>query len=407
MNTGWKPVPRDFEEVVIYNDPTIRARVGHDYRRRSAMSDRCYNFSAGPAALPESVLKQAQTDLWNFDGSGMGVCELSHRGKEYDRILNEAIDDCREVGNIPDDWQILFMQGGATMQFACMPANFSGEGKTTDYIDTGEWARKAMEEARRFPGTVNCAASTQDEKYARLPKDDELNTTEGAAYLQYCSNNTIMGTEFKRVPKAAAGVPIIRDASSDMYSRPIDWSELDMIYASAQKNLGPSGCALVCIKDSFLEKSNDEHLATMMSYKIMAKKQSRPNTPNTFAVYLMGQVFKWIKAEGGLGAMEKYNERKIAPLYDFLENSEFFKPHAVTEDRSIMNASFHSPSAELDKAFVDQASATGLKTLKGHRSIGGMRASVYNAFPEAGITALIDFMKTFEMENAGKTTVSA
>ncbi|CAE7230902.1 serC [Symbiodinium necroappetens] len=371
------------------------------------MSDRCYNFSAGPAALPEPVLKQAQKDLWNFDGSGMGVCELSHRGKEYDRILEEAIADCREVGNVPDDWHVLFMQGGATMQFACMPANFSGEGKTTDYIDTGEWARKAMEEAQRFPGTVNCAFSGQGENYNRLPKDSELKTTEGAAYLQFCSNNTIMGTEFKRVPKAAAGVPIIRDASSDMYSRPIDFSELDMIYASAQKNLGPSGCALVLIKDSFLQKSDDKHIATMMSYKVMQKKESRPNTPNTFAVYLMGQVFKWIKAEGGLKAIEKYNEEKIAPLYDFIDGSDFFIPHAVTEDRSIMNASFRTPNEELDKLFIKQAEAKGLKTLAGHRSIGGMRASVYNAFPAKGITALVDFMKQFEHENAGKTTVSA
>jgi len=371
------------------------------------MSDRCYNFSAGPAALPEAVLKQAQADLWNFAGSGMGVCELSHRGKEYDRILDEAINDCREVGNIPDDWHILFMQGGATMQFACIPANFSGEGKTSDYLDTGVWAAASVKEAKLFPGTVNVAASTKDEQYKRLPTDAEIKPTDGAAYLHYCSNNTIMGTEFKRVPKGAAGSAIIRDASSDMYSRPIDWSQYDMIYASAQKNLGPSGCALVVIKDSFLKTATDSPLASLMDYKKMAAKQSRPNTPNTFAVYLMGQVFKWIKAEGGLGAIEQYNERKIAPLYDFLDNSEFFTPHAVTEDRSIMNASFHSPSADLDKAFVNQAEAKGLKTLGGHRSIGGMRASVYNAFPEAGITALIDFMKQFELENAGKTTVSA
>ena len=369
------------------------------------MSDRCFNFSAGPALLPEPVLEQAQKDLWNFRDSGMGVCELSHRGKEYDRILEEAILDCREVGSVPDDWHVLFMQGGATMQFACIPANFSGDGRTGDYLDTGVWAEKAVKEAQRFPGVVNVAASTKNESYTRLPTDDEANYTEGAAYLHYCSNNTIMGTEFKRVPQPKPGVPIIRDASSDIYARPVDFSKYDMIYASAQKNLGPSGGALILISDEFLQKSDDSTVATLMSYRVMAEKESRPNTPNTFAVYLMGQVFKWIQREGGLETMQARNERKIAPLYEYLDNSEFFTPHAVTEDRSIMNASFHSPNADLDTVFVREAEKKGLKTLKGHRSIGGMRASVYNAFPEKGISALIDFMKAFEMEHAGTTVV--
>jgi phosphoserine aminotransferase len=371
------------------------------------MSERCFNFSAGPALLPEPVLEQARKDLWNFAGSGMGVCELSHRGKEYDRILEEAIADCRAVGNVPDDWHVLFMQGGATMQFACIPANFSGEGKTGDYLDTGVWANKAVKEAKKFPGTVNVAASTESENYKRLPSDDECNYTDNAAFLHYCSNNTIMGTEFKQVPKPGAGVPIIRDASSDIYARPVDWSKYDMVYASAQKNLGPSGGALVLISDEFLNKSDDSSVATLMSYRIMAEKESRPNTPNTFAVYLMGQVFKWIQSEGGLETMEKRNEQKIAPLYDFLDNSEFYTPHAVKEHRSIMNASFHSPNPDIDKVFVEEATKKGLKTLKGHRSIGGMRASVYNAFPEKGIAALIDFMKAFEMEHSSKTTVPA
>lgn len=367
------------------------------------MSDRAYNFSAGPGALPEPVIKQAQQDLWNFQGSGMGVCELSHRGPEFDQILAEALADCREVGSIPDSHHILFLQGGATTQADMVPMNFLNEGMTADYLETGKWAEDAIKEAGYYAkingGTVHVAGSTKEEGYTRLPTDKECKYIDDAAYLLYVSNNTIYGLQFNRVPKTKA--PLVCDMSSDMFSRPIDWSHFDMVYAGAQKNLGPSGQALVIIKDEFLQKAPKNRVGRMHDYHIHAAKESRFNTPNTFAIYLMGQTFKWIRREfGSLDQVDQYNREKAAIIYEAIDNSNFFKCHVTeTESRSLMNITFTTPSPELDAEFCAQAKKNGLLTLKGHRSIGGMRASIYNAFPIEGCRKLAEFMKNFESQH--------
>ncbi len=367
------------------------------------MSERAFNFSAGPGALPEPVIKQAQQDLWNFQGSGMGVCELSHRGPEFDQILGEALADCREVGSIPDSHHILFLQGGATTQADMVPMNFLNEGMTGDYLETGKWAEDAIKEAGYYAkingGTVHVAGSTKDEGYTRLPADKDCKYVDDAAYLLYVSNNTIYGLQFNRVPKSKA--PKVCDMSSDMFSRPIDWSHFDMVYAGAQKNLGPSGQALVVIKDEFMQKAPKNRVGRMHDYSIHAAKESRFNTPNTFAIYLMGQTFKWIRREfGSLDQVDQYNREKAKIIYDAIDNSDFFKAHVQEADaRSLMNITFTTPNAELDEEFCTQAKKQGLLTLEGHRSIGGMRASVYNAFPIEGCRKLAEFMKTFESQH--------
>lgn len=367
------------------------------------MSDRAYNFSAGPAVLPEPVIKQAQQDLWNFRGSGMGVCELSHRGPEFDEILAEAFADCREVGSIPDSHHILFLQGGATTQADMVPMNFLHEGMTADYLETGKWAEDAIQEAGYYAklngGKVHIAGSTREENYRRLPLEKECSYTNGAAYLLYVSNNTIFGLQYNRVPKTTS--PIVCDMSSDMFSRPIDWSHFDMVYAGAQKNLGPSGQAMVVIKDEFMKKAPKDRVGRMHDYSVHASKESRFNTPNTFAIYLMGQTFKWIRREfGSLDQVDQYNKEKAAILYDAIDNSDFFEGH-VTEmqDRSLMNIPFRTPTPELDKLFCKEAKKHGLLTLEGHRQTGGMRASMYNAFPIEGCRKLAEFMKGFESQH--------
>ncbi|MCA9310675.1 MAG: 3-phosphoserine/phosphohydroxythreonine transaminase, partial [Phycisphaerales bacterium] len=359
---------------------------------------RAYNFSAGPAILPEPVIQQAQKDLWNFGDSGMGVCELSHRGKHFDRILEEAEATCREVGRIPDNYRVLFLQGGATTQTAMIPMSFLPEGRTADYFHTGKWATEAIAEARKL-GRVHVCASTEKSIFDHIPADHEIKYSEGAAYCHYVTNNTIYGTQWhNRYPQTKA--PLIGDMSSDMYSRPIDWSKYSMVYASAQKNLGPSGQILAVIRDDFLATAPEGKLPVMLDYQVQAKKQSRFNTPNTFAIYLMGEIFKWILKEfGTLEEVDRYNTEKAELIYNYLDGTDFYVGHASPESRSLMNVSFRCRTPELDAMFIKLAAEQNLVTIKGHRSTGGMRASIYNAFPRAGCEALVRFMKEFEMEN--------
>ena len=370
--------------------------------------DRVFNFSAGPAALPEPVIQQAQKDLWNFRGSGMGVLELSHRGTWFDRILEEAEADCREIGRVPKDYQVLFLQGGATTQADTIPMSFLPAGKTADYIDTGKWAADAIAEAQRHAknvgAKVNVAGSSKDANYDHLPKG--YNFTKDAAYCLYVSNNTIFGTQFQTPPNAPS--PLIGDLSSDFFSRPMDIKRHAMLYGGAQKNLGPAGQALVIIADAFLAKAPSDTLGKMFDYNVQAKGQSRYNTPNTFAIYLMGQVFKWIKKEfGTLEQAERYNRDKAAIIYDAIDGSDFYEAHIKNpSERSYMNIPFKCPTPELDKLFAKHAEAKGFTTLDGHRAIGGMRASIYNAFPVEGCRQFAEFMKSFERENASRATAT-
>jgi phosphoserine aminotransferase len=365
------------------------------------MSDRVYNFSAGPACLPESVLQQAQKDIWNIFDSGIGVLEHSHRNKYFDRITHETEADCREVGNIPEDMAIFWMQGGATSQCYMVPANFLASDRTADYFQTGKWANDSIEEVRHY-GKLHICGSSKDSNYNFIPKGDQVSYSSNPAYVQFTSNNTIMGTEFKENPKTPDGSFLVADMSSNIYSRPMDFSQYGLVYAGAQKNLGPSGITLLIGKKDLINNPVRD-MPKMMQYGLCAKKEGRFNTPPTFGVYLMGQVFKWIKAEGGLGAMEQINREKAAIIYDFIDSQDYFTPHAAKEDRSDMNITFKCPTAELDAQFIKEADEKGLTTLAGHRAIGGMRASIYNAFPKAGCEALVAFMKDFAHENAVAT----
>jgi phosphoserine aminotransferase len=355
-------------------------------------TDRILNFSAGPATLPEPVLMKARDAIWNIDDSGIGICEHSHRGKVFDRVINEAVSDCREVGGIPDDFEILFLQGGATMQFAMVPMNFLPPGGVADYVDTGTWASKAIKEAGKI-GNVHLAFDGSETDYDHCPSDDELSLTADASYLHYCSNNTIKGTQFFHAPTGTG--PAIADMSSDMFSRPIDWGRHAMIYAGAQKNLGPAGVVLVILRRDLLERCPDD-LPLMLSYAAQVEKESMLNTPPTFGIYLMGQVFKWILGEGGLSAVAERNRRKAAVIHDAIaDRADLFTPIAREDSRSQMNITFKTSDAETDARFVAEATAAGMSGLKGHRSVGGIRASVYNAFPEAGCERLASFIRGF------------
>ncbi len=355
-------------------------------------TDRILNFSAGPATLPEPVLHQAQKDLWNIDDSGIGVCEHSHRGPVFDAVINDAVANCKQVGNIPDDFEILFMQGGATLQFAMLAMNFLGEGETANYIDTGVWATKAIKEAKKL-GNVHIAYDGSATNFDHCPALDELDTVENAAYTHYCSNNTIYGTRFQTALKLNS--PVICDMSSDIFSRNIDWTQFDMVYAGAQKNLGPSGTVLVVIRKAMLEKCSED-LPLLLNYDAIAKKGSMLNTPPTFGIYLMGEVFKWILSEGGLQAMEARNERKAGMIYHALDScADFYTTFAQEESRSRMNISFKTKTPQLDALFLEESAKEGMSGLKGHRNLGGLRASVYNAFPEEGCTRFAEFLQTF------------
>jgi phosphoserine aminotransferase len=361
------------------------------------MSDRIYNFGAGPAALPESVLKQAQQDIWNVGNSGIGIMEHSHRGKVFDRIRDETEQHARELGGIPDNYRVLFLQGGASLQFAMLPMNLLPKDGTADYLVTGVWSQKAVAEAKLF-GTVHEAASGAATKFSTLPDPSAIKYSASPRYVHITTNNTIYGTQWKRLPQVPAGVPLLADTSSDMFSRPIEVSKYGVIYAGAQKNLGPSGVTLVIIRDDLVE-AGPKNLPIMMQYRTHAAEKSLYNTPNTMGIYLMGEVFKWIASEGGLEGMAERNERKAKALYDFLDQSELFQAQVDRGSRSLMNVCFRTGSDELDDKFVKEATKRGLEGLKGHRSAGGMRASIYNACPPAGVDALVAFMKEFERAN--------
>jgi phosphoserine aminotransferase len=354
---------------------------------------RVFNFSAGPAVLPVPVLEQAQRELVALPGVGMSVMEISHRSKVFEDLLAGAIAGIRELAGVPANYRILFLQGGASLQFSMVPMNLLPAGATADYVDTGTWAVKAIEEARRV-GTVNVTGSTKADKYRRIPSQGELQLTPGASYVHITTNNTIEGTEWKVLPDVE-DVPLVADASSDILSGPIDVARFGVIYAGAQKNLGPSGVTLVVIREDLLARSARD-LPTMLSYKVQADNNSLYNTPNTFGIYILGLVTEWLKSLGGLSAMARRNERKAALLYSEIDRTGFYRGTARKESRSLMNITFRLPSEDLEKAFDRQASVAGFDGLKGHRSVGGLRASIYNAFPEEGVAGLVDFMREFE-----------
>ncbi|MHC4991328.1 MAG: 3-phosphoserine/phosphohydroxythreonine transaminase [Planctomycetota bacterium] len=353
---------------------------------------RVLNFSAGPAVLPEEVLQQAQRDLWCLGDTGIGIMEHSHRGKAFTAVIEKTEADCRKIGNIPDDYAVLFLQGGATMQFSMIPMNFLGSGQTADYADTGVWTTKAIKEAKKL-GNVNVAFDGSASGYDHTPADGELNLTDGAAYFHYCSNNTIYGTRYEKPP--ASHAPLVADMSSEMYSRPWDIAGHALVYAGAQKNLGPAGTTLVIIDKQFME-GGAANLPIMLDYRQHAAKGSCLNTPPTFGVYIMGQVFKWIERQGGLEAMRAANEAKAQLVYEAIDGSGgFYRPVSRPECRSVMNISFRTPSDELDAKFLKEAAGQEMSGLKGHRNVGGLRASIYNAFPREGCEMLAQFMRDF------------
>lgn len=368
------------------------------------MSDRIHNFGAGPGVLPEPVLKQAQQDIWNIGGSGMGIMEHSHRGKLFDRINVEAEQACRDLAGIPENYDVVFLQGGASLQFSMVPQNFLPKGGTADYINTGVWSQKAIKEAKLF-GTVHIAGTTEPENFARIPRQNELKYSAAPAYVHFTSNNTIYGTQWRAEPGTPANTPLFCDASSDIYSRPIDVSKYGVIYAGAQKNLGPSGTVLVIIRKDLAE-AGPKDIPTMLQYRTHTKEHSLYNTPPTMGIYIVGQVFKWIKDQGGLQAMAQKNEDKARILYDYLDQSEFFRGTAEKESRSLMNVCFRAPTEELEAKFVTEATKKGLDGLKGHRLVGGMRASIYNACPRPAVEALVSFMKEFEKSNKAVTAAN-
>jgi phosphoserine aminotransferase len=354
---------------------------------------RIYNFSAGPAVLPLPVLEEAQRDLITLPDVGMSVMELSHRSKTFEDMLNRAIEDIRALAGVPANYKILMLQGGATLQFSMVPMNLLGAGATADYIDTGSWADKAIREARKV-GTVNIAGSTKADRYTRIPAQQELKLTPGAAYVHITTNNTIEGTEWKTLPDVGP-VPLVADTSSDIFSGPLDMGRFGLIYAGAQKNLGPSGVTLVIVRDDLIGRGSDA-LPIMLNYKIHAENNSLYNTPNTFGIYILGLTVKWLKSLGGLPAIARTNQRKAAKIYGEIDRTGFYRGTAQKDSRSLMNVTFRLATEELEKQFVKESTAAGLDGLKGHRAVGGMRASIYNAFPEGGVDALVDFMKEFE-----------
>lgn len=354
---------------------------------------RVFNFSAGPAMLPVPVLEEVQRDLLALPGAGMSILEISHRSKRFEAILEQAEADIRTLAGMPTNYRVLFLQGGASLQFSMVPMNLLTGGATADYVDAGSWGEKAIKEARRV-GTVAIAASTKAEHYARLPRQDELKLTPGAAYVHITSNNTIEGTEYHELPEVG-GAPLVSDTSSDMFSKPIDVSRHALIYAGAQKNMGPAGVTVVIIRDDMLQRSS-KSLPTMLNYAVHAEHRSLYNTPPASAVYTLGLVMRWLIGQGGLRAVETVNARKADKLYAEIDRTGFYRGTAHVDCRSRMNVTFRLGSEELDKRFIVRAESAGFDGLKGHRSVGGMRASLYNAFPEAGVDALVQFMREFE-----------
>jgi len=357
---------------------------------------RPYNFSAGPAVLPLPVLEEAQRDLISLPGVGMSVLEISHRSKAFEDILARAEADVRTLGRVPDNYKVLFLQGGASLQFSMVPLNLLTDGRAADYIVTGGWSQKAVKEAKRV-GTVNVAGSTEAGNFNRIPRQDELTLDPNAAYVHITTNNTLFGTEWKTEPQVG-DVPLVADASSDIFSRPIDVSRYGLMYAGAQKNLGPSGVTLVLVREDLLARSS-KSLHTMLNYAVHAENGSMYNTPPCFGIYLMGLVMRWAIGEGGLEAIGARNAGKARTLYAEVDRTGFYRGTAEADSRSQMNVTFRLPSEDLEKLFVRESTAAGLDGLKGHRSVGGMRASIYNAFPQAGVDALVDFMRHFEQRH--------
>ena len=358
---------------------------------------RVYNFSAGPAVLPEEVLKEAQEEMLDYRGCGMSVMEMSHRSKMFDNIIQEAEADLRELLNIPEDYKVLFLQGGASLQFAQIPMNLM-KNRVADYIVTGQWAKKAWQEAQKF-GTANKIASSEDKTYSYIPDCSDLPISPDADYVYICENNTIYGTKYKTLPNTK-GKLLVADVSSCFLSEPMDVTKYGIVYGGVQKNIGPAGMVISIIRQDLITDDVLPGTPTMMKFKTQADAGSLYNTPNCWCIYICGKVFKWLKKMGGLAAMKERNEKKAKILYDFLDSSSLFHGTVVKEDRSLMNVPFVTGDKEMDAKFVKAASEAGFENLKGHRTVGGMRASIYNAMPTEGVEALVEFMKKFEEENA-------
>jgi len=360
------------------------------------MTERIFNFSAGPAVLPVPVLEEAQRDMLSLPGVGMSVMEISHRSKTFDEITGRAEAGLRELLKVPDNYHILFLQGGASLQFSMVPMNFLPADGSADYVLTGSWGKKALKEAKKV-GAVNVAATMADGGFTRVPSREEMSLSPHAAYVHITSNETIEGVQWKREPNVG-DVPMVADMSSDILARAIDVSKYGLIYAGAQKNMGPSGVTVVILRDDLLQRI-PENLATMLDYRIHVENKSLYNTPNTWGIYILSLVCKWLQENGGLGAMEHENDAKAHLLYEVIDATDFYRGHADMDCRSTMNVTYRLPAEELEKKFVAEATAQGLDGLKGHRSVGGIRASIYNAFPRAGVEALVSFMKDFERRN--------
>ena len=357
---------------------------------------RVYNFSAGPAVLPEEVLKEAAAEMLDYQGTGMSVMEMSHRSKAYQRIIDEAEADLRDLLNIPENYKVLFLQGGAHLQFAMVPMNLM-KNKVADYIITGQWAKKAWKEAQKF-GKANAVASSEDETFSYIPDCSDLPISEDADYVYICENNTIYGTKFKTLPNTK-GKLLVSDVSSCFLSEPMDVSKYGIIYGGVQKNIGPAGVVIAIIRDDLITEDVLPGTPTMLQYKTHADNGSMYNTPPAYGIYICGKVFKWLKKQGGLEVMKERNEAKAKILYDFLDGSKLFKGTVRKEDRSLMNVPFVTGDKDLDAKFIKEAEAAGFTNLKGHRSVGGMRASIYNAMPMEGVEKLVAFMEDFEKNN--------
>ena len=357
---------------------------------------RVYKFSAGPAILPEEVLKEAAEEMTDYRGTGMSVMEMSHRSQAFASILNEAETDIRELMHIPENYKVLFLQGGASLQFAMIPMNLM-KNKVADYIVTGQWAKKAYQEAQKY-GRVNKIASSEDKTFSYIPDCSDLSVSPDADYVYICENNTIYGTKFRELPDTK-GKPLVADVSSCFLSEPVDVTKYGLIYGGVQKNIGPAGVVIVIIREDLITEDVLPGTPTMMQYKTHADAGSLYNTPPAYGIYICGKVFKWLKKQGGLEEIKKKNEKKAKLLYDYLDESCLFKGTVEKKDRSLMNVPFVTGNEELDAKFVKEAKEAGLENLKGHRSVGGMRASIYNAMPYEGVQALVDFMKKFEKEN--------
>ena len=357
---------------------------------------RVYNFSAGPAVLPEEVLKEAAEEMLDYRGCGMSVMEMSHRSKMFENIIQEAESDLRDLLEIPDNYKVLFLQGGASQQFAMIPMNLM-KNRVADYIVTGQWAKKAWQEAQKY-GKANKIASSEDKTYSYIPDCSDLPISPDADYVYICENNTIYGTKFKKLPNTK-GKTLVADVSSCFLSEPVDVSKYGILYGGVQKNIGPAGMVISIIREDLITEDVLPGTPTMLTFKTHADAGSMYNTPNCYCIYMCGKVFKWLKKMGGLSAMKERNEKKAKILYDFLDSSSLFKETVVPEDRSLMNVPFVTGNKDLDAKFVKEAQEAGLENLKGHRSVGGMRASIYNAMPIEGVEALVNFMKNFEKEN--------